>query len=960
MLDPQNLEFSKSELSKIKKIKDPSLRLSFAVLLKSLQVNGVFPAKKKDVNPSFIVGKAEDLELGPRLWNNVDLKGRSVESQRRDIKRMTGFKNSTLSDQRKIKNLAIKELQVGLDNTRILVFLKQKFHERKLILPSTKTIEEMASAIEFKLEESFFKLVLKSLPKKSRNKVDSLISGDEILSLANLKQDPGKIGIKTLQREAQKMQVLKSIGLPDDLFENVSKPYLSKLKSRLASESLYEVKRHPDSIKYALMGVFVHIRIGEITDALVDLLIQLIHKIGVRAENRVTKELVNSFKKTRNLDGVFQSVLEASISNPTGVVKETIFPVVGGEVAIKNIISELKSSGPIYKIKVQSTMRASYVHHYRQLVPIIFSALEFKSNNTKHRPVIKGIKLVKKYRASKKQTYPDFKEVPIKGVVRSDLLSFVVQGNSINRANYELALLETLRSRLRCKEIWVDGGSKYGNPDEDLPQDFSTKRKQYIEDLGLDSSAKVFAAKLEKNLRSALEMLNSNIPENPKVKIVPKKGGRISLTPFEAQTEPQSLETLKKEIMRKWPMTGLLDMLKEAELRIGFSKCFETFGVREAMGKEKLQKRLMLTLFGLGTNMGLKRVCTTTTGDKPQDLGYIKRKYISRENLRNAIAMVANATMKIRMKELWRDSTTACASDSKKFGSWDQNLLTEWHIRYRGRGVMIYWHVDKKSLCVYSQLKSCSSSEVSSMIQGLLSHNTDAEIEKNYVDSGGQSEVGFAFCHLLGFQLMPRLKAINVQKLSIPNKGEAKNFPELKHVLTWPIKWDRIINQYDEMIKHVAALKLGYADAETILKRFTRNNLKHPTYLAFKELGKVIKTIFLCEYLASEQIRQEVNEGLTVVENWNSANSFIFFGKNSEISTNNLAEQEKSVLSLHLLQICMIYVNTIMVQQVVKENKWIQRLSIEDLRALNPLIYVHVNPYGVINLDMNERLDLAA
>ena len=44
--------------------------------------------------------------------------------------------------------------------------------------------------------------------------------------------------------------------------------------------------------------------------------------------------------------------------------------------------------------------------------------------------------------------------------------------------------------------------------------------------------------------------------------------------------------------------------------------------------------------------------------------------------------------------------------------------MTEWHVRYGGRGVMIYWHVEKKSACIYSQLKSCSSSEVAAMIEG--------------------------------------------------------------------------------------------------------------------------------------------------------------------------------------------------------------------------------------------------
>ena len=74
---------------------------------------------------------------------------------------------------------------------------------------------------------------------------------------------------------------------------------------------------------------------------------------------------------------------------------------------------------------------------------------------------------------------------------------------------------------------------------------------------------------------------------------------------------------------------------------------------------------------------------------------------------------------------------------------------------------MIYWQVEKHAACIYSQLKTCSSSEVAAMIEGLLRHDTEMEVEKNYVDSHGQSEVAFAFCRLLGFQLLPRLKAIH-------------------------------------------------------------------------------------------------------------------------------------------------------------------------------------------------------
>ena len=71
-----------------------------------------------------------------------------------------------------------------------------------------------------------------------------------------------------------------------------------------------------------------------------------------------------------------------------------------------------------------------------------------------------------------------------------------------------------------------------------------------------------------------------------------------------------------------------------------------------------------------------------------------------------------------------------------------------------------------------------------------------------------------------------------------------------------------------------------------------------------------------------------------------------------------MEDQEVAVLSLHLLQNCFVYINTLMIQSVLSEKKWMDMMTLEDLRALSPLICSHVNPYGIFKLDMMERIPI--
>jgi TnpA family transposase len=627
------------------------------------------------------------------------------------------------------------------------------------------------------------------------------------------------------------------------------------------------------------MTAFCIQRSQEITDNLIELLIQIIQRIGTRAERRINKELVDDFKQVTGKTNLLFRIAEVAVAQPSGVIQKVIYPVVSQQ-TLRDLVKEYKSTGTAYRQRVYTVMRTSFASHYRRMIPQLLEMLEFHSNNDIHRPVIQALELLKKYAQSQARYYDSGEEIPIDGVLKSSWKEILLEKDPdgkerINRINYEISVLQALRERLCCKEIWVIGANRYHNPDEDLPTDFDQHRQNYYQALTLPEDVETFISNLQQKMASGLEKLDKGMPKNRNVTLIGKAQGLIRLRPIDPAPEPNNLKQLKGEINRLWYQTSLLDILKETDLRVGFTQNFKSMGTREIIDKETLQKRLLLCLYGMGTNTGLKRIHTGINGENYQDLLYVRRRYIHSDQLRSAIAEVINAIFEIRLPHIWGEGTTTCASDSKHFGAWEQNLMTQYHLRYGGRGVMIYWHVEKKSTCIYSQLKTCSSSEVAAMIEGVLRHCTSMEVEKNYVDSHGQSEVAFAFTHLLGFQLMPRLKRIKTQKLYRPYTGQSDAYPNLQPILTRAINWDLIRQQYDQMVKYATALRLGTAETEAILKRFSKNPIIHPTYLALLELGRVIKTIFLCQYLEEEAVRREVNEGLNVVERWNGVNDLV-------------------------------------------------------------------------------------
>jgi len=835
-------------------------------------------------------------------------------------------------------------------------------------------MERLVASARHRYDQQFFEETASRLPELVKTRLSTLIHTEdkstdaevggedepEQLRINDLKSSSGAAKINNIKQVGARLAYLQAIGLPGDLFAGVPWRFLQHFAQQTAVESVSHLQRHENEAQtLTLLAAFCWVRQRRITDQLVDLFIQVLNDIRLRAKQRVERELLIDFIRVNGKQQLLFKLAEAMWDNPDGIIRDVLYPLIGQK-RLKQLVEEAQRTGP-YRRSVQTRISGSWTHHYRPLLPLMLNVLHFRSNNTRHQPLIKALEVIAAHLEESDAFFPKEQDVPLDDVIQKQWQGWIYQKDSkgrrrVRRVRYELCVLQSLREKLRSREIWVAGSNRYRNPDEDVPADFAEKRVSYYEALSLPTSADDFITAVQQQLRQALQMFNDSIPNNPDVEILSKSGGWIRLTPLNKQRDPSNLRKLKNQVKRRWWMTNLLDILKEVDLRVNFTANFPSLTGQERLAPREKQKRLLLCLFGLGTNTGLTSVSMGNHGASYANLQYARRRFIAKAALRQSISDVVNRTLVVRQPQIWGEGTTWCASDSKQFIAWNQNLLTQWHRRYHKAGVMVYWHVAKQSLCIYSQLKAPSSSEVAAMIEGVLRHGTEQKVKRNFVDTHGQSEVGFAFCHLLGFQLMPRFKNIHAQKLTLAAETDAASYPHLKWILGQAIDWELIRKQYDEMVKYATALRLGTAEAESILKRFTRTNNQHPTYKALAELGRALKTIFLCSYLTHKSVRREIQEGLNVVENWNSANGFIFYGKRGEVSTNDPDAQEIAILSLHLLQSCVVYINTLMAQEILAEPKWQRRMTVADWRALTPLFYGHVNPYGRFDLDMNSRL----
>ena len=399
---------------------------------------------------------------------------------------------------------------------------------------------------------------------------------------------------------------------------------------------------------------------------------------------------------------------------------------------------------------------------------------------------------------------------------------------------------------------------------------------------------------------------------------------------------------------------SIVDVLIDTERWLQLHKLF-----RPLMGTEsrieELRPRVISTLFCYGCNLGPTQTARSIRGMSRKQIAWLNIKYVTEEVLEKAIVKVINAYNKFELPSYWGSGKHASA-DGTKWNLYEQNLISEHHIRYGGYGGIGYYHVSDKFIALFSHFISCGTYEGTHILDGLMTNTSDIRPDTIHGDTQAQSYTVFALSHLLGIKLMPRIRGI--KDLVFHRPDSSKKFTHIDRLFSDDINWQMIETHLPDMLRVAVSIKLGKISASAILRRLGTYSRKNKLYFAFKELGKVVRTMFLLKYVGDVELRRLIHAETNKSEQFNGFAKKLFFGGEGEIAENLRHEQRKVIKYNHLIANMVILHNVVGMSRVLKQLQAEGAvINQEVLAGLAPYRLEHINRFGDYVLDFRRKVE---
>lgn len=266
----------------------------------------------------------------------------------------------------------------------------------------------------------------------------------------------------------------------------------------------------------------------------------------------------------------------------------------------------------------------------------------------------------------------------------------------------------------------------------------------------------------------------------------------------------------------------------------------------------------------------------------------------------------------------------------------------------------LFRYVSDRYIALFSHFIPCGVWEAVYIIDGLLKNKSDIQPDTIHADTQGQSATVFALTHLLGIKLMPRIRNWKDLKFYKPYKESSYN--HIDSLFKDSVKWDIIETHYEDLFQIILSIKSGKILPSTLLRKLNNYSKKNKLFQAFRELGNVIRTMYLLDFISDIKLREKITESTNKTESYNAFSKWFFFGGEGVIRENSIDEQTKVIKYNELLANAVILQNTIDMGNTIKRLKDDGvEVSKQDIKNLSPYLTSHIKRFGEYIIDLEGK-----
>ena len=829
----------------------------------------------------------------------------------------------------------VRALMVGLKGERF-------------ILPSGDTLERAGLAGRARARKAAAAAIVEGLSSAELTRLDELVINNPdfgmtpLAWLRNFEEAPTAANINGL---LERLRYVRGIGIhpvvggaiPEFRFAQFVREG-SVAPAFLLSD--YSVNRRRATLTAAVIDL--EARLADAAIQMFDRLIGGMFTRARRGRERRYQDSIQSVGQLMRLFGATITALDEAVQNG-GDPLELIDEAVGWHrlVAAKAQVDALADLAGEDAL-VTATERYATL---RRFSPAFLDAFTFKASGT-GTALIKAIDVIRDANTRKSRDLPDGVPLPFPNRQWKRLIT---ESGRIDRRRYEIAIMATLRDRLRAGDVWIEGTRNYQRFDAYL---LGRRDAAKVADvLPFDSNAASYLADRARNLDWRLRRFAKQLKTN-KLEGVSLERDRLKLQQMPPVTPPEA-EALDRKLDTLLPRVRITELLLEVAERTGFLNAFRDL----RSGKEHDNPSTVLAaILADGTNLGLERMANASEGVSYAQLAWTHNWYLSPENYQAALAMIISAHHELPFARHWGAGTSS-SSDGQFFRSGrSRSGAADVNAKYGAEpGVKIYSHLSDHFASFGSRIMSATAGEAPYVLDGLVLGAGNLPLHEHYTDTGGATDHVFALCHLLGFRFAPRLRDIGDRKLG--SIAAPSTYKGIENLMGRTIKTAAIEADWDDIVRIVASIKDGTVAPSVILRKLAAYKRQNRLDFALAELGRIERTLFTLDWLEQPELRRACQAGLNKGEARHTLAAAIYTNRQGRFTDRSLENQEFRASGLNLLIAAISYWNTVYLDRAAQHLNAVGTTFDAALLAhLSPMGWAHISLTGDYLWEQARRL----